>query len=165
MKVLRTERELISFLRGIREQAEPPAATPAPAPAPVPTPEAGAAPAVPGQPAVQQPITVEDIIDKLNIVRSGRSTRDGDVKREMEEYIAQFNEDEKMALLAFLEGLGQILTSGVDSADAVDPQDPYALQIKKSLGASTANATRTPTPSTNPAPAPTPGPVPIKIGG
>jgi len=162
MKVLRTERELISFLRGIREQAGDP--TPAPVPAPAPAPEAGVA-QVAGAPVAQQPITAEDIIDKLNIVRSGRSTRDGDVKREMEEYIAQFNEDEKMALLAFLEGLGQILTSGVDSADAADPQDPYALQIKKSLGASTANATKTPTPGTTAAPAPTPGPVPIKIGG
>ena len=162
MKVLRTERELISFLRGIREQAE--ASSTAPVPAPAPAPEAGVAQAA-GAPVSQQPITVEDIIDKLNIVRSGRSTKDGDVKREMEEYIAQFSEDEKTALLAFLEGLGQILTSGVDSADAADPQDPYALQIKKSLGASTANATKTPTPGTTTAPTPTPGPVPIKIGG
>lgn len=158
MRVLRTERELISFLRGMREQAE------APVPAPAPTPEAGAA-QVMDQTATQQPITAEDIIDRLNIVRSGRSTKDGDVKREMEEYIAQFSEDEKTALLAFLEGLGQILTSGVDSADATDPQDPYALQIKKSLGVATANATKTPTPGATASPMPAPGPVPIKIGG
>ena len=162
MRVLRTERELISFLRGIREQAETP--VPAPALAPALAPEAGVAQAA-GQPAAQQPITAEDIIDRLNIVRSGRSTKDGDVKREMEEYIAQFSEDEKTALLAFLEGLGQILTSGVDSADATDPQDPYALQIKKSLGAATANATKTPTPGATASPMPAPGPVPIKIGG
>lgn len=158
MRVLRTERELISFLRGMREQVE------APVPAPAPTPEAGAAQVV-DQTATQQPITAEDIIDRLNIVRSGRSTKDGDVKREMEEYIAQFSEDEKTALLAFLEGLGQILTSGVDSADATDPQDPYALQIKKSLGAAAANATKTPTPGATASPMPAPGPVPIKIGG
>ena len=167
MKTLRTERELINFLRGIREQAEVPA-PPAPAPAPPPAPPVqGVDPSAlaQGQQPSQQPITVEDIIDKLNIVRSGRSTKDSDVKREMEEYIAQFNEDEKMALLAFLEGLGQILTSGVDSADAADPQDPYSLQIKKSLGASTANSTKTPVPNPSSAPAPAPGPVPIKIGG
>jgi hypothetical protein len=108
---------------------------------------------------------VEDIIDKLNIVRSGRSTKDADVKRELDEYIAQFNEDEKTALVAFLEGLGQILTSGVDSNDASDPQDPYALQIKKSLGASSSNAAKAPTPAVAAPAAPTPGPVPIKIGG
>jgi hypothetical protein len=163
MKAIKTERELINFLRGIREQAEPQAA-PAPAPAAGPAPTPSPAPATPGAQEVR-PVTVEDIIDKLNIVRSGRSTKDSEVKRELEEYIAQFDEDEKTALLAFLEGLGQILTSGVDSDDAADPQDPYALQIKKSLGASNANAVRSPTPSASPAPAPTPGPVPIKIGG
>jgi hypothetical protein len=145
----------------MREQAEDPtAATPAPAPS-------AGAPADPaGQPPVERkPITVDDIIERINTVRSGKSIKDANVRRELEEYVNQFNEDEKMALLAFLEGLGQILTSGVDSADAADPQDPYALQIKKSLGASTANATKTPTPGTTAAPAPTPGPVPIKIGG
>ncbi len=161
MKSIRSERELISYLRRLREQAADPA-TPATESVPA-APET--APASGTQAPVQKPITVDDIIEKLNIVRSGRSTRDGDVKRELEEYIAQFNEDEKMALLAFLEGLGQILTSGVDSEDATDPQDPYALQIKRSLGASTSNATKSPTPNAASTPAPTPGPVPIKIGG
>lgn len=164
MKTIKTERELINFLRGIREQAE---VAPAPAPA-APTPPA-AAPAAPGAAAAPQvaaePITVDDIIEKLNIVRSGRSTKDADVKRELEEYISQFDEDEKTALVAFLEGLGQILTSGVDSDDAADPRDPYALQIQKSSGASVATAVKAPTPAASPAPAPTPGPVPIKIGG
>jgi len=163
MRTIRTERELINFLRGIREQTEPAATAPvapaAPAPAPAADPTAGA------PQGAAKPITVEDIIDKLNIVRSGRSTKDSDVKRELDEYIAQFSEDEKTALLAFLEGLGQILTSGVDSDDAADPQDPYALQIKKSLGASASNAVKSPTPSASAPPAPTPGPVPIKIGG
>ncbi len=164
MRTIRTEKELISYLRSIREQTEttpPAAAAPPPSQSPAPAPEASTGAA----PAPAEPITVDDIIEKLNIVRSGRSTKDADVKRELEEYISQFDEDEKTALVAFLEGLGQILTSGVDSEDAVDPQDPYALQIKKSLGASAANATKTPAPAAAPAPAPTPGPVPIKIGG
>lgn len=159
MRTIRTERELINYLRRLREQAEVPPAAPPPNQAPA-APDAGAV--VTGN---VEPITVDDIIEKLNIVRSGRSTKDADVKRELEEYVSQFDENEKTALVAFLEGLGQILTSGVDSEDAVDPQDPYALQIKKSLGASAANSTKTPTPASTPAPAPTPGPVPIKIGG
>ena len=110
-------------------------------------------------------VTVEDIIDKLNIVRSGRSTKDSDVKRELEEYIAQFNEDEKQALVAFLEGLGQILTSGVDSDDAADPQDPYSLQIQKSAGTTAGKALKPPQPGTAAKTAPTPGPVPIQVGG
>jgi len=161
MKTIRTEKELISFLRGMREQTETAApADPAPAPPPPAT-----DPAAPPAEAPAQPITVDDIIERLNIVRSGRSTKDGDVKRELDEYITQFSEEEKTALVAFLEGLGQILTSGVDSQDAVDPQDPYSLSIQKSPGASPGRAYKTPRPAGAPAPAPTPGPVPIKVGG
>ena len=144
MRKIRSERELINYLRVLREADEVGAAPadPAPAPAPAPQPE--------GE-GERKPITVDDIVEKLNVVRSGRSTKDLDVKRELDEYVNQFDEDEKTALLAFLQGLGQILTSGIDSQDAVDPADPYALQIKKSLGAKAANAAATPTPA---APAP-----------
>lgn len=158
MKAIRTERELLSYLRKLHEQvSEPPSDAPAPSPTPA---AASAAPQAP-----TQPITVEDIIEKLNIIRSGRSTKDSDVKSELEQYVNQFNEDEKTALIAFLEGLGQILTSGVDSVDAIDPRDPYALQIKKSEGSVPSTAIKSPTQAASPAPAPTPGPVPIKIGG
>lgn len=164
MKRIRNERELVSYLRMLREADE--TASPSPDAAPVAPP---AAPpdqnAIPAEPA--KPITVEDIVEKLNVVRSGRSTKDLDVKRELDEYINQFDEDEKTALLAFLQGLGQILTSGIDSQDAVDPADPYALQIKKSLGAKNANAAQAPSSATSAPAAPTPaaGPVPIKVGG
>jgi hypothetical protein len=160
MKTLKSERELINYLKMMREQAEDPAAAAAPAPS------AGAPTDPSGQPpAERKPITVDDIIERINTVRSGKSIKDADVKHELEEYVNQFNEDEKTALLAFLEGLGQILTSGIDSVDAADPADPYALQIKKSLGASAANASKTPSQGAAAAPSPTPGPVPIKVGG
>jgi hypothetical protein len=158
MRPIRSERELVSFLKAMREQAEDPTAA-----APPPAPDV----AVPTAPAATErpPITVEEIIEKLNIVRSGRSTKDSDVKRELEEYVGQFSEEEKQALVAFLEGLGQILTSGVDSEDAVDPRDPYALQIQRSAGASPGKALKTPQAAATPPAAPTPGPVPIKVGG
>jgi hypothetical protein len=162
MRTLKTERELINYLRTMREQAEDPAAAQAASP----TPSTGAPADQSGQPpAEKKPITVDDIIERINTVRSGKSIKDADVRRELEEYVNQFNEDEKTALLAFLEGLGQILTSGIDSADAADPADPYAIQIKKSLGANTANAAQTPSPAAAAAPSPAPGPVPIKVGG
>lgn len=161
MRRIKSERELINYLRMLREAdetAQDPAAAGAPA-APAP---AEAAPEVAEE---RKPITIDDIVEKLNIVRSGRSTKDLDVKRELDEYINQFDEDEKTALIAFLQGLGQILTSGVDSADADNPMDPYALQIKKSLGAKSSKAVQAPTPSASATPAPTPGPVPIRVGG
>lgn len=164
MKTLKSERELINYLKMMREQAEDPALAAAGAPAPAPSAGAPADPS--GQPpAERKPITVDDIIERINTVRSGKSIKDANVRRELDEYVNQFNEDEKTALSAFLEGLGQILTSGIDSVDAADPADPYALQIKKSLGASSANASRTPSPSTAALPSPAPGPVPIRVGG
>jgi hypothetical protein len=162
MRTIKTEKELISFLRGMREQADP--AAPTPEPAPTPPPASPAAPTTPGAGEAARPITVDDIIEKLNIVRSGRSTKDGDVKRELNEYIAQFSEEEKTALVAFLEGLGQILTSGVDSQNAVDPQDPYSLSIKKVAGSAEGVAIKPPR-STAPTPTPAPAPVPIRVGG
>lgn len=164
MKTLRSERELINYLKMMREQAEDPALAAAGAPAPAPS--AGAPTDPTGQPpAERKPITVDDIIERINTVRSGKSIKDANVRYELEEYVNQFNEDEKTALLAFLEGLGQILTSGIDSADAADPADPYAIQIKKSLGTSTANASKLLSQGAAAAPSPAPGPVPIKVGG
>lgn len=161
---IKTEKELISFLRIMREQSEQ-----SPAPTAEPAADQGDAPVASqqAQPAQARPITLEDIVERLNIIRSGRSTKDLDVKKELEEYISQFTEEEKTALLAFLEGLGQILTSGVDSIDAADPKDPYNLQIKKSTEASNSASSLTPnSPVRAPAQsAPQQSSVPIKIGG
>ena len=78
MRKIRSERELINYLRVLREADEVGAAPadPAPAPAPAPQPE--------GE-GERKPITVDDIVEKLNVVRSGRSTNDLDVKRELDE--------------------------------------------------------------------------------
>jgi len=161
MRAIKTERELLRYLRIMREQAED---APLADPAVVADPAAEPAPAVPA-PAEAKPVTINDIIEKINTIRSGKSIKDDDVHRELDEYVMQFSEDEKTALSAFLEGLGQILTSGIDSADASDPGDPYSLEIKKSAGASVANSAKAPTPGAAAAPAPTKGPVPIKAGG
>ena len=107
MRSIRSERELVSFLKTMREQAEDPAAAGAAA-----APDA-AAPTVPAA-TERPPITVDEIIDKLNIVRSGRSTKDSDVKRELEEYVAQFNEEEKQALVDVSHELREVFLSGVD---------------------------------------------------
>lgn len=159
---IKTEKELISFLRIMREQSEQ-------SPAAAPAADQSAAPVADQQvqPAQARPITSEDIVERLNIIRSGRSTKDLDVKKELEDYIAQFTEEEKTALLAFLEGLGQILTSGVDSIDAADPKDPYDLQIKRSTEASNSTSSLTPnSPVRAPAQSvPQQSSVPIKIGG
>jgi pyruvate dehydrogenase E2 component (dihydrolipoamide acetyltransferase) len=123
MKTINSKKELINLLRRIHEQDET-----APAPAPAPAPAAAPAAPAPGQPAAPaenaEPITLDDIIEKLNIIRSGRSTKDDDVKSELENYILQFSEEDKASLLAFLDGLGRILT--IDEQNAQQATTPGA---------------------------------------
>ena len=115
MKTIKSKKEFMNLLKrihengiGVEEQATPPV-----------TPAAGVAAAPPTAGAVEQePITLDDIIEKLNIIRSGRSTKDDDVKSELENYILQFSEEDKSSLLAFLDGLGRILTSEDENAQA-----------------------------------------------
>lgn len=162
MRAIKTERELINYLRLMREQADD---APLADPAAVADPAAPATPPADPAPQPSEPVTVDDIIEKINTIRSGKSIKDDDVHRELDEYVMQFSEDEKTALSAFLEGLGQILTSGIDSANASDPGDPYSLEIKKTAGANVANSAKAPTAAASAAPAPAKGPVPIKVGG
>lgn len=68
-------------------------------------------------------IKPKDIVDKLNSIRSGRSFKDSSVSSPMEEYINSLSKAEKVALLAFLKGIAQIVTGEVPAQNAEDPSD------------------------------------------
>lgn len=57
-----------------------------------------------------------DIIEKLNMLRAGRSFRDLSIKQNLEKYVNSLNNEEKRNLLAFLTGLTEI-ASGIMTAD------------------------------------------------
>jgi len=63
----------------------------------------------------------DDIIDQLNMMRSGRSTKDKDVKDRLKTYITGLTPGERQSLFVFLIGLTGILTSGTDPVTAPDP--------------------------------------------
>lgn len=69
---------------------------------------------------------VEQISEKLNSIRSGRSLRDSGVKDRFEGYINDLKDNEKVALFTFLKGISQIITGDVSSQDAVEPEDKPA---------------------------------------
>lgn len=73
--------------------------------------------------------TVEDVIEKLNTIRSGRSLRDEDVKQQFSKYYEELSDAEKLALYSLLTGIGQILTTGLDSSEAEEPEDHDAIHI------------------------------------
>lgn len=77
-------------------------------------------------------INVDAIIDKLNIVRSGRSTKDKEIKTQMDSYVKNLDDAERVALYGFLKGLGDIMASNVPASKAKEPDDePYGIKMKR----------------------------------
>jgi len=69
----------------------------------------------------QGDIKPKDIVEKLNSIRSGKSFKDSAVSGAMEEYIGSMSKAEKVALLAFLKGIAQIVTGEVAANHADEP--------------------------------------------
>lgn len=80
----------------------------------------------------QGDIKPKDIVDKLNAIRSGRSFKDSSVSSSMEEYINSLSKAEKVALMAFLKGIAQIVTGEIPAQQASDPSDkPADVKMNK----------------------------------
>ncbi len=80
----------------------------------------------------QGDIKPRDITDKLNSIRSGKSFKDSYVSQAMDEYIGSLSKAEKVALMAFLKGIAQIVTGEVPAKNASDPGDkPADIQMDK----------------------------------
>lgn len=77
----------------------------------------------PATPTVEEvtEATIDDIVDKLNMLRSGKSTKDEEVRDQLAAYWDGMQPGEKQSLFAYLTGLTQIMTAGAVGADATDP--------------------------------------------
>lgn len=64
---------------------------------------------------------LESVIEKLNLMRSGQSTKDEEVRDKLNAYYSSLQSGEKQALYSFLDGLTQILTAEIDGKDAPRP--------------------------------------------
>lgn len=77
-------------------------------------------------------IKASDIVSKLNTIRAGKSFKDSAIATKMEEYIESLSMPEKVALLAFLKGITQIVTGEVESTEVMDPSDnPADVSMEK----------------------------------
>jgi hypothetical protein len=65
--------------------------------------------------------TFDDIVSQLNMMRSGKSTKDKDVKERLETYVNGLAPGERQTLFVFLIGLTGILTGGEAAESAPDP--------------------------------------------
>lgn len=78
-------------------------------------------------------IAADDIIDRLNSIRSGKSFKDDRISQEMDQYVNGLKKAEKVALLAFLKGIAQIVTGEFEGSSAVEPDShPADVKMKKS---------------------------------
>lgn len=81
----------------------------------------------------QGDIDVDDITDKLNSIRSGKSFKDDKVGAAMASYVQSLSKAERVALLAFLKGIAQIVTGEVAAQAAEEPSNA-APDVKMQKG-------------------------------
>lgn len=71
----------------------------------------------------------ESVIDKLNVLRGGRSLKDPAVKKSFTQYFNGLTHAERESLLVFLTGLSQVLAGVSSGGEALDPGD-VGLRVK-----------------------------------
>ena len=80
-------------------------------------------------------VEADDIIEKLNTIRSGKSFRDDTIKKNMTEYVEGLDKAERTALLAFLLAISQIVTAEMPAAQVLEPDEtPSSVKMKKGAG-------------------------------
>lgn len=109
-------------------------------------------------------VDVEDVIDQLNALRSGKSLKDPVVKKNFEEYFESLKQDERVALLVFLKGIGQVLTGEVSGEAAIAPHEPPSnVEMSKTKKVTIKpNVIRKATPAASPKAEKAPEAAPIK---
>ena len=68
-------------------------------------------------------VSFDSVIKDINTLRSGRSTKDKEIKEELLEYYDRLDEDERVILHIFLRELSKILRGAIDGSEALDPSD------------------------------------------
>ncbi|MBP04512.1 MAG: hypothetical protein CMA72_06990 [Euryarchaeota archaeon] len=75
------------------------------------------------------------VIDKLNLMRSGKSVKDKEVSAQVKKYFNSLSGPERTALFAYLDALTEIMSGGEDASKVEDPsEDPYFLTIDRKGG-------------------------------
>ena len=68
-------------------------------------------------------VSFDSVLKDINTLRSGRSTKDKEIKEELLEYYDRLDEDERIILHIFLRELSKILRGAIDGSEALDPSD------------------------------------------
>tara|TARA_Y100000310_G_scaffold342780_1_gene447398 strand:- start:2059 stop:2754 length:696 start_codon:yes stop_codon:yes gene_type:complete len=75
----------------------------------------------------------DDVAEMINIIRAGKSLKDGEVRERFDIWWDLLSPPEKIALKAFLDGIAQITTTDVTAEDASKPSaSPYNVEMNSS---------------------------------
>tara|TARA_A100001015_G_C14909421_1_gene679797 strand:+ start:590 stop:1261 length:672 start_codon:yes stop_codon:yes gene_type:complete len=74
--------------------------------------------------------SLEDFVDKLNVIRGGGSLSDQDIRKAFKIYLGTLTTGEKQTMLIFLTAISQILVGKKKGADAIEPAD-INLRVRK----------------------------------
>lgn len=80
-------------------------------------------------------IDMSAIADLVDSIRAGKSLKDKKTRADLKAYYQRLNEEERLALYAFLSGLAEVMTDpeGDAGEDATHPaKDPYKLKMSRS---------------------------------
>lgn len=66
-------------------------------------------------------VTFDQVINMMNMMRSGKSAKDPNTKKNLSAYFKGLNPGERQALFVLLSGLTQIIAGGVGGTEAPDP--------------------------------------------
>ena len=77
---------------------------------------------------------VDQVIDKINILRSGHSiSKNEEIRAKVEKYFNSLSKAEKVAMFVFLKSIGEILTIDLQPDKATDPSD-VGLNVQRKGG-------------------------------
>lgn len=77
-------------------------------------------------------VKTDDVIEKLNYIRAGRSFKDEQIHANMDQYVKSLSKEERVALYAFLKGISQIVSGEIEPEKAIDPEDdPANIEMEK----------------------------------
>lgn len=75
---------------------------------------------------------LEQIIEKLNLIRSGKSLKDSIIQQRFDGYFNDLNSAERVALFAYLKGIAQIVNGDIEPELAQEPgDDPANVKMHK----------------------------------
>jgi len=77
-----------------------------------------------------EPLEPSDAAQVLNIIRSGKSLKDEEVRERFDSWWSALQNSEKIALKAFLDGIAEIIAGDVEASEAPTPsKEPYDVRM------------------------------------